>query len=280
MFIKTESTSNDGVLAFLPGRTVLETGRVAFADADDAESRSPLARSIFEIDAVARVVLASDRIEVTKFDSADWHDLKPRVLGAIMAHFMSGEPVLVEGGQSDKERAEIIAEVTELIETRVLPAVADAGGDVIFRAFKDGVVYLDLQGAANSLKGPIQNMLRHYVPEVVEVRDFSDAGPKPGLDTPEGRAIQELLDQSINPSVAMHGGHIALIDLKDDKAYIRLEGGCQGCGMASVTLKQGVEVAIKEAVPSITEVLDTTDHAGGSNPYFQPSKGGGASPFE
>ncbi|MEE8279491.1 MAG: NifU family protein [Alphaproteobacteria bacterium] len=102
--------------------------------------------------------------------------------------------------------------------------------------------------------------------------------PKPGLETPEGEAIQRLLEERVNPSVAAHGGHISLVDVKDNTVYIRLEGGCQGCGMADVTLKQGVETEIKRVAPNITAVLDVTDHAGGTNPYFQPGKGG-VSPF-
>ncbi|MDP6068929.1 MAG: NifU family protein [Alphaproteobacteria bacterium] len=117
-------------------------------------------------------------------------------------------------------------------------------------------------------------MLRHYLPQVERVVDYQDTIPKPGLDTIEGQTIQKLLDEQVNPQVAGHGGHIALVDVQDTIVYIRLEGGCQGCGMASMTLKHGVEVAIKEAVPSIEQVLDTTDHAGGDNPYFQPGKEG------
>jgi Fe-S cluster biogenesis protein NfuA len=290
MFIQTEATNDAGVMAFLPGREVLPSGQADFGTAE-AAVRSPLAAEIFAADpAVARVVLLADRIVVTKAESADWQAVKPAILSAIMVHYMTDQPVLNSGpGNDDSHSAdseevdsdtlEIINEITELIETRVTPAVAQAGGEVSFESYKSGVVYLRMSGAAMSLKGPIENMLRHYVPEVLAVRDHLDAGPKPGLDTAEARAIQELLDQRINPSVAMHGGHIALIDVKDDIAYIRMEGGCQGCGMASVTLKQGVETAIKEAVPSITQVLDSTDHAEGENPYFQPSKGGAASPF-
>ena len=160
-----------------------------------------------------------------------------------------------------------------MIETRIRPAVRD-GGAVRYHDFKDGVVYLELEGSAAGLLAGIENMLRHYMPEIQAVKDHRDAQPKPGLETPDGIAIRELLDQRINPSVAAHGGHIALVDVQDDTVYIRLEGGCQGCGMANVTLKQGVEVEIKRAVPSITQVLDTTDHAGGNNPYFQPGKDG------
>jgi Fe/S biogenesis protein NfuA len=96
--------------------------------------------------------------------------------------------------------------------------------------------------------------------------------PTPKLDSPEALAIQKLIDEKINPGVAAHGGHVALVDVKDNMVYLRLGGGCQGCGMVNVTLKQGIEVMIKKAVPAIKGVLDVTDHAGGKNPYYQPSK--------
>ena len=108
---------------------------------------------------------------------------------------------------------------------------------------------------------------------------FKIDNPNPVWKDPVALAVQEVLDSRINPGVAMHGGQVALLDVKDDVAYIELSGGCQGCGMASVTLKQGVEVMIKEAVPSIKEIIDTTDHASGRNPYYQPAKGGGTSPL-
>ena len=117
-------------------------------------------------------------------------------------------------------------------------------------------------------------MLQHYVPEVQAVKDYRDALPKPGLESPVGLGVQRVLAERVNPAVASHGGYIALVDVQEDTAYIRLEGGCQGCGMADVTLKQGVEREILQAVPEITRVLDVTDHAGGSNPYYQPGKGG------
>ena len=143
---------------------------------------------------------------------------------------------------------------------------------MIFQEFKDGKVVLEFQGSASRFKDGITNILRHYVPEVVAVVDHREAKPKPGLGTPNGRAVAELLETQINPAVAMHGGYIALVDVDEDTVYIRLEGGCQGCGMADVTLKQGVEVEIKRAVPDIAHVLDVTDHEGGDNPYYQPSK--------
>ena len=108
---------------------------------------------------------------------------------------------------------------------------------------------------------------------------FKIDNPNPLWADPKARAVQKVLDDEINPAVASHGGHVALLEVKDDVAYIQLGGGCQGCGMVDVTLKQGIEVRIREAVPSIKEIVDTTDHAGGKNPYYQPSKGGGRSPY-
>lgn len=108
-------------------------------------------------------------------------------------------------------------------------------------------------------------------PKVIEPKPAAPATP-PNLDSPQAKAVQKVLDTEINPAVASHGGFITLVDVKDQTAYIRLGGGCQGCGMADVTLKQGVVVAIKKGVPEIKEVLDVTDHAGGNNPYYSPGK--------
>lgn len=108
---------------------------------------------------------------------------------------------------------------------------------------------------------------------------FKIDNPNPLWSDPLAQAVQKVLDDEINPAVASHGGHVALLDVKDAVAYLQLGGGCQGCGMVDVTLKQGIEVRIREAVPAIREIVDTTDHAGGRNPYYQPSKGGGRSPY-
>ncbi len=107
---------------------------------------------------------------------------------------------------------------------------------------------------------------------------FKVDNPNPLWTDPKAQAVQEVIDTQINPGVASHGGHVALLDVKDNIAYIALGGGCQGCGMVDVTLKQGIEVLLKEAVPEIHQVIDTTDHAAGKNPFYQPSKGG-TSPF-
>lgn len=182
MFIQTETTPNPASLKFLPGRTVMAQGVASFADAASAVA-SPLAVRLFGIDGVVGVFLGADFISVIKDDSADWYQLKPPVLGAIMEHYTSGQPVLldaapVEGGApEDEEDGEIVMQIKELIETRVRPAVAQDGGDIVFHRFEDGIVFLEMHGSCSgcpsstaTLKSGIENMLRHYVPEVTEVR--------------------------------------------------------------------------------------------------------------
>jgi Fe/S biogenesis protein NfuA len=142
--------------------------------------------------------------------------------------------------------------------------VIDAGG---FKVFVDPESAPKLTGATVD-----------FVEGIYE-SGFKIENPNAVWSDPKAAAVQQVIDTQINPGVAAHGGHITLLDVKDDVAYIALGGGCQGCGMADVTLKQGIEVMIKEAVPEIRQIIDTTDHAGGSNPYFQPSKGGGHSPL-
>ena len=283
MFIQTEALADPDALKFLPGQPVLPSGTAHFPDAESSAG-SPLAQRIFEVDGVTSVFFDPQSITVKKRDDTDWTTLKPVILGIIMEHFTAGGPAVVAEQGTDApddagEDSETAAKIKELIDTRIRPAAAQDGGDVIYRGFKDGVVLLEMIGSGAGLKDGIENMLRHYVPEVAGVSDYRDALPKPGLETPEGKLIQALLDERVNPAVASHGGHIALVDVQDDTVYIRLEGGCQGCGMADVTLKQGIETEIKQAVPNITAVLDVTDHAGGTNPYYQPGKGGAMSPF-
>ena len=279
MFIQTEATSDPGTVKFLPGKPVMPSGTAEFADMESSAA-SPLARRLFAIDGVARVALDAEAITVAISDAEDWQVLKPAILGAIMEHYVTGDAVIDDAGQepggngADEEEDEISAQIRDLIDTRIRPAVAQNGGDVIFHGFEDGLVSLEMVGGGWAARGGIENMLRHYVPEVTGIKDYLDASSKPGLSTPEAQVILQVLDERINPSVASHGGHISLVDVQDDTVYIRLEGGCQGCGMADVTLKQGIEVEIKRAVPKITTVLDTTDHAGGSNPYYEPGKGG------
>lgn len=133
-------------------------------------------------------------------------------------------------------------------------------------------VLVDPDSAPN-LKGATVDFL-----DGVTESGFKIDNPNPLWTDPKAQAVQEVIDSQINPGVASHGGHVALLDVRDDIAYIALGGGCQGCGMADVTLKQGIEVLLKEAVPEIRQVIDTTDHAAGKNPFYQPSKGG-TSPF-
>jgi Fe-S cluster biogenesis protein NfuA len=272
MFIQTEATANPSAMKFLPGRAVLAEGSVEFGDSSAARA-SPLAQRLFAIEQVKRVSLGSDFITVTKAEEADWQVLKPAVLGVIMEHFVAGRPVLIEEAPGDA----IAQAARDLIETRIRPAVEHAGGTVALRLFEDGIATVEMGGApaANpTFRNGIENMLRHYVPEVEEVRFV--AAPRgggvdrPGLGTPEGIAIQTLLDEEINPMVAAHGGYVSLVDVQDHKALVRLQGGCHGCGMAAVTLRQGIETAILDKVPSIVEVIDVTDHAEGTNPYYQP----------
>jgi len=180
MFIQTEQTPNPATLKFLPGRVVLEQGTVDFPNAEAAQ-RSPLARRLFDVDGVERVFLGSDFVTVTKAAAQDWQVMKPAVLGGIMEHFTSGEPALRTEETSDvsvsEEDDEIVAQIKELLDTRIRPAVAQDGGDIVFHSFEDGVVYLHMQGSCSgcpsstaTLKMGIENLLRHYVPEVVEVR--------------------------------------------------------------------------------------------------------------
>ncbi|MDA0368410.1 MAG: NifU family protein [Proteobacteria bacterium] len=279
MFIQTEQLEDPSQLRFNPGREVLAGGgEVTYVSHDEAKTASPLAARLFEAGDISRVTLLQTTIVIEKQPQSDWAALKPAMLVAIMDHLTLGHPIMNDDGVSIAPTAgaddPVSARIREIIEERVMPVVSRDGGEVIFVGYEDGDVILELKGSARSLIGGIENMIRHFVPEVERVVDHLDAIPKPGLDTPEGLAVRRVLDEQINPSVASHGGHIALVDVQGDTVYIRLEGGCQGCGMADVTLKQGVEVAIKQAVPSINAVLDSTDHAGGQNPYFQAGKGG------
>ena len=184
MFIETEGTPNPATLKFLPGRDVLGSTTADFA-APEAAGQSPLASALFQLPGVARVFLGADFITVTKTGGIEWLALKPQVLGAIMEHFLSGRPVL-EGVAADAdedvapEDAEIVAQIKELLDTRVRPAVAGDGGDIVFRGYRDGVVRLHMQGACSgcpsstaTLKHGIENMLRHYVPEVVAVEQVT-----------------------------------------------------------------------------------------------------------
>ena len=183
MFIQTEATPNPATLKFLPGRAVLADGTLDMPSPEEA-GQSPLAERLFEIPGVSGVFLGSDFITVTKA-AGEWQHLKPAILGAIMEHFMSEAPIVrseVKGPAAAEEffaagDAETVATIKELIETRVRPAVAGDGGDITFRGYKDGVVYLAMKGSCSgcpsstaTLRHGIQNLLRHFIPDVTEVR--------------------------------------------------------------------------------------------------------------
>lgn len=179
MFIQTEQTPNPATLKFLPGRTVMPSGTADFPSRESA-GRSPLADRLFAVEGVKGVFFGGDFVTVTKGGDVDWHVMKPSILGALMEHFTSGEPIVRESGaaaEPAEEDDEIVAQIKELIDTRVRPAVAQDGGDIIFHRFEDGIVYLQMQGSCSgcpsstaTLKAGIENMLRHYIPEVTEVR--------------------------------------------------------------------------------------------------------------
>jgi Fe-S cluster biogenesis protein NfuA len=183
MFIQTESTPNPATLKFLPGQTVLELGTADFPSAE-AAGRSPLAARIFAVEGVTAVFFGTDFVTVTKAEAVDWQHIKPAILGAIMEHYQSGQPVMAgeaqaSGGHAahDGPDSDIVRQIKELLDTRVRPAVAQDGGDITFHGFDRGVVYLHMQGACAgcpsstlTLKMGIENLLRHYIPEVTEVR--------------------------------------------------------------------------------------------------------------
>jgi len=185
MFIQTEATPNPATLKFMPGKPVLPTGTRDFRDPAQAGEASPLAARLFEIDGVEAVFLATDFISVSKGDNEDWQHLRPAVLGAIMEHYMSDAPVVTDdedeqadGGETHAEEdAETVQTIKELLDTRVRPAVAQDGGDITFHSYRDGVVYLHMRGACAgcpsstaTLQQGIENLLRHFVPEVQSVR--------------------------------------------------------------------------------------------------------------
>lgn len=182
MLIETERTPNPATLKFLPGRTVMPNGTRDFATPESAES-APLARDLFRLGDVERVFFGEDFITVTKAPgSADWESLKLEILGLLMDHLGSGMPLIAGADEDvatfdDPADADIVAQIRDLLETRVRPAVANDGGDIVYRGFQKGIVYLHMQGSCAgcpsstaTLKGGIENLLRHYVPEVSEVR--------------------------------------------------------------------------------------------------------------
>lgn len=180
MFIQTENTPNPATVKFIPGVAVMPSGVAEFMNAE-AAAKSPLAQRIFEIRGIQSVFFGNDFVSVTKTDDADWSSIKAPILGAVMQHFTMGEPLFTEGAGEeagdDTLLDEISKQIKELIDTRVRPAVAQDGGDIIFERFTQGIVYLKMRGACSgcpsstvTLKNGVENMLRHYVPEVLEVR--------------------------------------------------------------------------------------------------------------
>jgi Fe-S cluster biogenesis protein NfuA len=184
MFIQTEPTPNPATLKFIPGKAVLDDGTAEFRAPDEAEA-SPLALRLFEVDGVTGVFLGSDFISVTKRDGDEWQHMKPAILGAIMEHYMSGAPVIAAGEEAeaganeefDPKDEETVKTIKELINTRVRPAVANDGGDIVFQGFKDGIVFLHMRGACSgcpsstaTLRHGIENLLKHFCPDVQEVR--------------------------------------------------------------------------------------------------------------
>jgi Fe-S cluster biogenesis protein NfuA len=183
MFIETETTPNPATLKFLPGKPVLANGSRDFRSAKDA-SASPLAHELFSIDGVSGVYFGSDFISVTKTGNEEWQHLKPAILGTIMDHYLSGRPLLEQGGDKedtgeeffDKKDADTVATIKELLETRIRPAVAGDGGDITFKGYRDGVVYLSMRGACAgcpsstaTLQHGIENLLKHFLPDVQNV---------------------------------------------------------------------------------------------------------------
>ena len=188
MFIETETTPNPDTLKFLPGRVVLAQGTADFPSAESAHGKSLLAANLFKIEAVERVFFGYDFVSVSKAETSEWPALKPAILGTLMEHFTAALPIMQESQhqqpqeqpQASDEEREIVTKISELLETHVRPAVARDGGDITFHSFDRGIVYLSMRGACAgcpsstaTLKMGIENLLRHYVPQVVEVRPIN-----------------------------------------------------------------------------------------------------------
>ena len=183
MFIQTEQTPNPETLKFIPGKVVMKEDTAFFQNVDEA-SNSPLAKRLFALEGVTGVFLGSDFVTITKEENLDWDVMKPLILGAIIDHFNSGEEVFISQAKNETKQSndnnndsEIVKQIKELLDTRVRPAVAMDGGDILYDSFENGIVYLKMQGACSgcpsstaTLKMGIENMLKHYIPEVQEVR--------------------------------------------------------------------------------------------------------------
>jgi len=270
MFIQTHPTDDPAWMKFTPGEPVLPIGAPA-VDETEAAERSPLARRLLRIEEVEAVSLALDDLTIRRSATSEWYILKPAILGAIMEHYGSGEPTIAD--------SDVIA-IIGLLDGRLRPAVESYGGEILFKKFADSVLTLELIGGGGAQKrNMMTNIITHHVPSVTavtwigeapsaEIPDWVFNGTDAPPTGPEAEAVLALLDEKINPAVAAHGGRISLLDVTDHVAYVRMEGGCQGCSASAVTLQQGVQNAILTEVPTIQGVVDVTEHAMGENPFF------------
>lgn len=184
MFIQTEQTPNPSTIKFIPGETVLSSGTADFKSAESAAGKSPLAERLFKIDGIAGVFFGSDFVSITKNDVREWLVLKPLILGALFEHFSMKQPILTDAPvvrEISEEDSEIVQQIKELLETQIRPSVARDGGDITFEDYDKGIVFLRMQGACAgcpsstiTLKNGIESMLRHYIPDVLEVRAIDD----------------------------------------------------------------------------------------------------------
>lgn len=269
MFIETHRLDDSRLMRFVPGEPVLSPGTPE-VDEESAASSSPLARRLLSIDGIEGVTLSLDEITVRRSDGFEWYILKPPVLGAIMTHYGSGEPVL-----ADPEIIETLA----FLDARIRPAAEAYGGGVRFCGLESGVLTLELTGGGGARKDMIANIIRHHLPHVRDVAWHGETPPAAlpdelleagagTLEGPEAGAVLEFLEERVNPAVAAHGGHISLLGVVDHIAYVRMEGGCQGCSASALTLQQGIRDAVIAEIVSIHDVVDVTDHAEGLNPFY------------
>lgn len=265
MFIQTRNQADPLLMLFIPGEAVLPPGSERVDEAQAAET-SPLARRLLKVDGIAAVSLGLDELMVRRDSGREWYILKPSVLGAIMEHYASGEPVLADP---------VVMKVLDLIDDRIRPAIGAYGGEIFFKGYGDGTLTLELIGGGGSRKqSMVANIVTHHVPEVSGVEWIGDAPRVPDRVFteplgPEAEAVLRLLDEKVNPAVAAHGGRIDLVNVVDCVAYVRMEGGCQGCSASAATLQQGVRNAIMTEVPAIQGVVDLTDHGAGANPFYR-----------
>ena len=270
MFIQTHPMDDPALMRFTPGEPVLAVGAAAMGEAE-AAAQSPLARRLLRIEEVVGVSLSLDDVTIRRSDTSEWYILKPAILGAIMEHYGSGDPTI---------GAATVMAIIDLLDERIRPAVDAYGGEVLFKKFADNTLTLELIGGGGAKKREMMtNIITHHVPDVsavtwigeapaAEIPDWVFNGGDEKPTGPEAEAVLALLDEKINPAVAAHGGRISLVDVTDHVAYVRMEGGCQGCSASAVTLQQGVQNAILTEVTTIQGVVDVTEHALGENPFF------------